>query len=940
MQLKKTILVAFFILSALVPSIVWGQITSTIGSKATLNSQSNESIPELLLPPPEAITQERVKATKQISRYKNVQYALPIEVHKDFLALASIQTEDSETIRRLRITSPGAYSLGIWFESFYLTPGSSVNIYNTDRKLLLGPLTNENNKPFGALMLQSLPTDELIIEYRTCNQENIDVLNIGRVFYDFRNLPELMREKSTLGYGTSGFCNVDINCPEGDDWQLTKKSVCKITYNGWLCSGTLVNNVKEDGEPYLLTANHCISSEFDANSAVFYFNYENEFCGGTEEPLPQTISGASLVATAPEQKLDFSLLKLSATPPPHYDVYYAGWNADSTTASNGASIHHPDGDVKKISISRYEPVTGNYGSGYDDDSHWQITEWSSGTTEGGSSGSPLFDADHRVIGDLTGGDASCNYNYNDFYSKLNLSWDAYPEPENQLKTWLNNWNLPVRKWDGLVPYNNTPGHLKTFTNQDTIVNLQWFPAKDTVAFKHFYIYRNRELIDSTQATSYIDSFALQNSSNQYIVGQIFTKASDKDTLFSLGALSRPMFPIPDTLHEAFVNNNLLPDNWYQESSADTVTWKFITGGGTMGPTTPYFGSYNAAFTDTSEKGYARLISPKIDLSGQEYAYLKFYYVLPENKDSKHSLTVLYRLHDSLPWLPLKEIQQTSLEWKRERIGLPELSKNLEIAFEATSTPYAPGVFIDSIGIYPDQQFVSPSLSTSKATACIDENIVFSTAYNGELTVEWDFGNEASPQTAVGTGPHEVSYSTAGRKTVAIQVGDKYTRNVEGAVQIGAYPEEPTFTIVDQTLTTELEFAIQWHLDGLPIENATSSNYSIKETGYYKLSYTNAYGCTSFSPKTYVVYTNINDTQEHDNPFSLRPNPAQGYVEIILPGDNTSGTFELFDITGQKVMQRKLQQKSEVIPLAFPTGTYLVRIQTGTQIFRSKLLISR
>lgn len=940
MQLKKTIIVAFFILNITVPSMVWGQITPTIPSTQSSNLKSGQPIPELLLTPPEAVTNQKAKSNQVTLRHKNLQFALPIEVHKDFFALASSNVENGETVRRLKVSSPNAYSLGIWFESFYLVPGSSIYIYSNSGELLLGPLSHKNNKPFGALMLQSLAGDELIIEYRTCQTDNADVLVIGSVFYDFRNLPALLKEKSSLGYGDSGFCNVDINCPEGADWQLTKKSVCKFTYNGWVCSGTLVNNVSGDGAPFFLTANHCISTEFDANSAVFYFNYENEVCGGTEEPTAQTLSGSTLLATAPEQKLDFSLLKLSVTPPPHYDIYYAGWNADSTTASNGASIHHPDGDVKKISISRYQPVTGNYGSSYDDNSHWQITEWASGTTEKGSSGSPLFDANHRVIGDLTGGDASCNYNYNDFYAKLNLSWDAYPDPEHQLKFWLNKYDLPIRKWDGLVPYDSIPSHLKTHTRQDTLVSLQWFTAKDTIDFKQFYLFRDGNLIDSTKTTSYIDSFATHNSRHHYVVGQLFKEETGKDTLFSKSVISRPMFPIPDTLHEAFANDILLPQNWYQESSADTITWDFIVGGGPLGPTTPYYGNYNAAFTDTSEKGYARLITPKVDLSGLTYAYLKFYYVLPQNKDSKHNLTVLYRLQDSLPWIELKEIQQTTQEWKRERIGLPELSENIEIAFEATSNPYAPGVYLDSIGILPDQQFLSPTFTNSKSTACVDENIEFATSYAGNQSVLWSFGEGASPQTAMGSGPHEVSYSTVGRKNVAIQIGDKYYTHVEGAVQIGAYPEEPAFTITDQTLSSDLEFGIQWHLDGLPIENATASSYTVKETGYYKLSYTNAYGCTAFSPTTYVVYTHVDETKQANDRFSLRPNPAQGYVEVSLPEENASGTFELFDITGQKVMQRELTQRKSLISLNFPTGTYLVRIQTETKIYRKKLLIAR
>ena len=35
--------------------------------------------------------------------------------------------------------------------------------------------------------------------------------------------------------------------------------------------------------------------------------------------------------------------------------------------------------------------------------HVRLEDWDLGTTEGGSSGSPLFNQDHRVIGQLHGG---------------------------------------------------------------------------------------------------------------------------------------------------------------------------------------------------------------------------------------------------------------------------------------------------------------------------------------------------------------------------------------------------------------------------------------------------------------------------------------------------------------------------------------------------------
>ncbi len=100
------------------------------------------------------------------------------------------------------------------------------------------------------------------------------------------------------------------------------------------------------------------------------------------------------------------------------------------------------------------PLTGSYSDSdytFDINTHWHIENWDLGTTEGGSSGSPLFDMNHRVVGDLTGGDAKCSSSVDDYFAKLSSSWDTYPAKENQLKYWLDPENTGVLLIDGYNP---------------------------------------------------------------------------------------------------------------------------------------------------------------------------------------------------------------------------------------------------------------------------------------------------------------------------------------------------------------------------------------------------------------------------------------------------------------------------------------------------------
>ncbi len=176
--------------------------------------------------------------------------------------------------------------------------------------------------------------------------------------------------------------------------------------------------------------------------------------------------------------IDFSLVKLSVPPPYSYNVYYAGWDRSEFQTSGSTTIHHPWGDVKKISFDHDVPSTPAHPSDvpyadlndYRYFSYWWIRNWETGSTEGGSSGSPLFNQGQRVIGILSGGIARCGdsigydlekeriiydngHNYDDYYTKMSYAWDYYGEAGPSLMHWLD----PVSDGTAFV----LGGHLPT-----------------------------------------------------------------------------------------------------------------------------------------------------------------------------------------------------------------------------------------------------------------------------------------------------------------------------------------------------------------------------------------------------------------------------------------------------------------------------------------------
>ncbi len=257
------------------------------------------------------------------------------------------------------------------------------------------------------------------------------------------------------GFGTSGPCEVNVNCSEGAEWQKQLRGVVRILVRQgsflFFCSGSLINNTANDGTPYLLTANHCgeNASTSDYAQWVFSFNYEAPTCTNPlVEPFYRTLTGAALVSKAvagTQSGSDFKLIRLLQNVPPWYMPYYNGWSRRNQISSTGVGIHHPDGDIKKISTFTNQPVSSGYGTGGNNPSekYWRL-QWSAtpngfGVTEGGSSGSPLFNSDGLIAGMLTGGSSSCtNTSGFDFYGKFSYSWESNGTSAiNQLRPWLD-----------------------------------------------------------------------------------------------------------------------------------------------------------------------------------------------------------------------------------------------------------------------------------------------------------------------------------------------------------------------------------------------------------------------------------------------------------------------------------------------------------------------
>lgn len=355
---------------------------------------------------------------------------------------------DGTKVWRLGIRSRGALSINVLFSEYELPEGSQLFLYNKDQSHILGAFNHLNNSELQLLPVSPVEGDEVIIEY----QEPAHVsfpgrLTVGEVNHGYRSL----RGTEPKGDQRAFACMPPTICFAEElpgDGPFSRSAVLVIINGVISCSGVMVNNTANDGKPYLLTASHCLNENFSvtnpdyeevAGSIVCYFNYESPLCDtplrGTEE---MSVSSARYIAV--NENNDMALLELAESPPVYYQPYYAGWNATGESEPPYYGVHHPSGSFKRINISEEQIDLSTFisaGITFDEKVHWRMPRWITGSTHGGSSGSPLFDSQGLVVGALTGGKSSCSVPENDYYYALSKAWNPEENPQEQLQHWLD-----------------------------------------------------------------------------------------------------------------------------------------------------------------------------------------------------------------------------------------------------------------------------------------------------------------------------------------------------------------------------------------------------------------------------------------------------------------------------------------------------------------------
>lgn len=287
------------------------------------------------------------------------------------------------------LLAAGAMGMRLHLQNVALPPGTQVVIYDPAKPATNSPLiTPQSLAGQTEIWTSTLFSERAVLELQAAPGADLKGLTLTLV--GISHLYPQLKAYTTI----EGACHNDATCYPA--FASEAAGVARMAYivngNTYVCTGSLIAGQAGQGGGLFLTAHHCVSTGSVASTVELYWFFQTSACDEAPPALTSVpvTSGADLLATDPTS--DFTLLQLRQSPPG--GTYYLGWSTNAPAPGETLTcIHHPMGTYKRISFGNY------YGA---DPDFWAV-QWFSGVTEDGSSGSPLLNANHQIIGQLNGG---------------------------------------------------------------------------------------------------------------------------------------------------------------------------------------------------------------------------------------------------------------------------------------------------------------------------------------------------------------------------------------------------------------------------------------------------------------------------------------------------------------------------------------------------------
>lgn len=313
-------------------------------------------------------------------------------------AAASV-TPDGQAVLAVSLRSPGASRIRLHFRDFHAGSGQ-VWVFAAGTPTALGPYTGDGVTGDGSFWAGSVDGDTVTVAYlappgRTPARFPFTVDSLAHVWPEATSLSD-----------PAAPCNLDVTCYPA--YRSAAAAVVEYEFvaddgtGTYKCSGAMINTRRGSLKPYLLTANHCISSDTEAKSMQVYFLYQTAECNAAppnHSSVPSVLSG-TYVTGGDIPNGDFALVLLHDVPG---GVTFLGWNTSLDAGAAVVGIHHPRGSYTRIAFGNHGVDTDvAIGTEVAPAANYYEVNWTEGLTEDGSSGSPLLDAKGEIVGTLTG----------------------------------------------------------------------------------------------------------------------------------------------------------------------------------------------------------------------------------------------------------------------------------------------------------------------------------------------------------------------------------------------------------------------------------------------------------------------------------------------------------------------------------------------------------
>ena len=356
-----------------------------------------------------------------------------------------LDLQNGDRVWRLSISSEEAYAICLEYDSFYLPEGALFYIYSEDESMISGGYSSDNNQTDMLFSTPLIKGDLIHLEYFEPNEVYGEgIINIDYVIHDYKDILNFSETRESRS------CGDNVVCDSANGYEDQINATSWLDMGGYICSGAMINNTSFDLTPYYWTAWHCVVGD-NPSTFRFYFNYETNSCSGSWASQGSYEYGGNLLSDSDGMNPDYALILITDNTISD-GIFYSGWDKSTSSPSISCGVHHPNGEPKKINFDNdqaYSSGSINWGDADGDGtndispsgSHWRVY-WDEGGTYGGSSGSPAFNSDGRLIGQLTGGSGNCYSGVTeDYYGKFSQAF-------NNVDTWLDPLNTGASQIDG------------------------------------------------------------------------------------------------------------------------------------------------------------------------------------------------------------------------------------------------------------------------------------------------------------------------------------------------------------------------------------------------------------------------------------------------------------------------------------------------------------